>query len=88
MASRRCGPAVQCASPRAADGLHVVIEDSGIGFDPTAARTGSGVGLRSVAERLRAHCDEASLHPQRHWKGASIRSISRSEDPQLRRRVG
>ena len=43
--------------------LHIVVEDSGVGFDPVFVRTGSGVGLRSVAERLRAHYGErAALH--------------------------
>jgi two-component system LytT family sensor kinase len=40
--------------------LHLVIEDTGTGFDPETARTAPGVGLRSVADRLRAHYGDAS----------------------------
>ncbi len=42
-------------SARAQDGrLRIRVEDSGLGFDASRMPVGTGVGLRSVAERLRA----------------------------------
>ena len=43
--------------------LHIVVEDTGVGFDPVVAGASAGVGLRSVGERLRAHYgNRAALH--------------------------
>jgi signal transduction histidine kinase len=37
-----------------ADGVHLVVEDSGRGFDPHEARVNAGLGFVSMQERLRA----------------------------------
>jgi two-component system LytT family sensor kinase len=54
IAGRREGGAVHVAASREGAGLRVTVKDTGIGFDPMATGR-SGVGLRSVGERLRAH---------------------------------
>jgi LytS/YehU family sensor histidine kinase len=42
--------------------LFLVVADSGIGFDVESGRQGTGVGLRTAADRLRVHyVDEAAL---------------------------
>jgi signal transduction histidine kinase len=35
------------------DAIHLTIRDSGMGFEPDAARNGPGLGLTSMQERLR-----------------------------------
>jgi two-component system LytT family sensor kinase len=55
IAGRRAGGAVRVTAFLNGSLLRVVVADTGVGFDPAAAHRGSGVGLRSVAERLRAH---------------------------------
>ena len=43
-------------SARVDDGrLRLSVEDSGIGFDPASLGAQSGVGLKSVAQRLSSH---------------------------------
>jgi two-component system LytT family sensor kinase len=91
IAPLRAGGAVRIAACEREGLLHIVIEDSGVGFDPAFARTGSGVGLRSVAERLRAHyADAASLHiHSATGEGASIEiDLPLTVSSHLRRRVG
>jgi two-component system, LytTR family, sensor kinase len=45
-----------CVRAHTGDGrLHIVVEDSGVGFDPSNYRTDTGVGLASVAQRLAVH---------------------------------
>ena len=55
IAGRRAGGAVRVTAFLRGSRLRVVVADTGIGFDPTTADRGGGVGLRSVAERLRVH---------------------------------
>jgi two-component system LytT family sensor kinase len=58
----RAGSAVRIAAAIAGDELVVIVQDTGAGFQPSAASAAGGVGLRSVAERLRAHFgDHANL---------------------------
>jgi signal transduction histidine kinase len=54
--------------------LHVVVEDSGVGFEPTPATPRPGVGLRSVGDRLSVHYEaRATLHVvSRVGQGTSI----------------
>jgi len=59
VASRATGGRIVIEARRTADGLVLTVEDDGPGFDPTApgapgAPGGSGFGLHSVRERLRA----------------------------------
>jgi two-component system LytT family sensor kinase len=51
----RAGGAVRIAATIDGDELVVGVDDTGVGFQPPAASAAGGVGLRSVAERLRAH---------------------------------
>jgi two-component system LytT family sensor kinase len=51
----RAGGAVRIAARIDGGDLVVAIDDTGTGFQPAAAATAGGVGLRSVGERLRAH---------------------------------
>jgi LytS/YehU family sensor histidine kinase len=51
----RAGGAVRIAATIDGDELVVGVDDTGVGFQPPAALAAGGVGLRSVAERLRAH---------------------------------
>jgi two-component system LytT family sensor kinase len=69
--------------------LRVAIQDSGIGFEAERALSGTGVGLRSVNDRLRAHYGlAASLTIQsRSGQGATVdlvlpadRSMARSTE--------
>jgi two-component system LytT family sensor kinase len=55
IAGRRSGGAIRVAADLDDGMLRVVVGDTGIGFNASAARQGTGVGLRSVGERLRAH---------------------------------
>jgi two-component system LytT family sensor kinase len=61
IAPQRHGGAIRITATRDRDLLKVAIDDSGTGFDLAAAQTTSGVGLRSVADRLRAHYGESGL---------------------------
>ena len=36
-----------------ADGIHLVIQDNGIGFDPNEVKQKAGIGLSSMRERVR-----------------------------------
>ena len=36
-----------------ADGIHLVIQDKGVGFDPNAVKRKAGIGLSSMRERVR-----------------------------------
>ena len=63
IAPRSAGGDVRIAAYTREGLLHLVVEDSGIGFDPASTRSRAGVGLRSVGDRLRAHYrDGAALH--------------------------
>jgi hypothetical protein len=71
--------------------LHLVIEDTGTGFDSTAAKTGAGLGLRSVTDRLRAHYGDAATMHIRSGRGAGTTieidmPIARRD--QVRRKAG
>jgi two-component system LytT family sensor kinase len=55
IAGRSAGGAVCVTAFLRGSRLRVVVADTGVGFDPTTAHERSGVGLRSVAERLRVH---------------------------------
>jgi two-component system LytT family sensor kinase len=58
----RAGSAVRIGATIDGDALAVIVQDTGAGFQPSAASAAGGVGLRSVAERLRAHFgDHATL---------------------------
>jgi signal transduction histidine kinase len=60
---RTVGGEVRLAAYRRDHLLHIVVEDSGVGFDATRIGVHAGVGLRSVAERLRVHYGNvATLH--------------------------
>jgi len=62
IAPQSAGGEVRLAAYRRGQVLHLIVEDSGVGFDMPDGRR-SGVGLRSVAERLRVHYgDAATLH--------------------------
>jgi two-component system LytT family sensor kinase len=63
IAPGRAGGSVRIAAYEREGLLHIVVEDSGIGFDASSRRSTPGVGLRSVAERLRVHYgDGATFH--------------------------
>jgi two-component system LytT family sensor kinase len=55
LAPRARGGAVRVTGRLEGSRLRITVSDSGVGFDPTVPRGGAGVGLRSVAERLRVH---------------------------------
>ena len=38
---------------QASDSIHLIVSDSGVGFDPKIAKQGSGLGLASMKERLK-----------------------------------
>ena len=42
--------------------LHLSVSDSGVGFDPSAALLGKGLGLVSMQERLRLVNGELTVH--------------------------
>jgi signal transduction histidine kinase len=46
------------------DALHLVVRDSGIGFDPKAAMKGKGLGLISMQERIKLVKGEFSIDSQ------------------------
>jgi PAS domain S-box-containing protein len=46
------------------DGIHLIISDSGVGFDPDAAMKGDGLGLISMRERLYLVKGEISIDSQ------------------------
>jgi LytS/YehU family sensor histidine kinase len=72
IAPQRHGGAIRITATRDRDLLKVAIDDSGTGFDLAAAQTTSGVGLRSVADRLRAHYGESGLvHVSRNDTGGA-----------------
>jgi signal transduction histidine kinase len=48
----------------ASEAIHLAIHDSGVGFDPKAARKGSGLGLISMQERLKLVKGEFSIDSQ------------------------
>jgi two-component system LytT family sensor kinase len=52
---RVAGGTVSVSARAAAGRLRIRVEDSGLGFDATRLPGATGVGLRSVAERLRVH---------------------------------
>ena len=52
---RLAGGSVRIAAEVTGSRLHVVVEDSGVGFEPQAVHADLGVGLQSVAQRLQAH---------------------------------
>jgi len=55
LAPRASGGAVRVSARAAAGLLLVAVTDSGVGFDPALAAAAGGVGLRSIADRLRVH---------------------------------
>jgi two-component system LytT family sensor kinase len=55
LAPRMRGGAVRVTGRLEGAMLRITVSDSGVGFDPAIPRQGPGVGLRSVAERLRVH---------------------------------
>lgn len=54
LAPTRAGGTLRISATDYVDRLKIVVEDTGLGFDP-AARNRTGVGLSSVAQRLAAH---------------------------------
>jgi len=60
IAARRTGGAVRITAARHGACLRVSVVDTGVGFDPDAAHRDGGVGLRSVADRLRVHYGAAA----------------------------
>jgi len=56
-----------------ADRLNIVVEDSGLGFEPDPAHATAGVGLTSVAQRLAAHYGAAARLAIRSALGAGTR---------------
>jgi PAS domain S-box-containing protein len=64
---------IEVALTGAADQIQLLVQDSGIGFDPEAALNGEGLGLTSMKERLRLVQGELSIEsgPSR---GTSIRA--------------
>jgi len=48
----------------ASDAIHLVVRDSGIGFDPKAAMKGKGLGLISMQERIKLVKGEFSIESQ------------------------
>jgi two-component system LytT family sensor kinase len=61
LATRRAGGTVRMRAWVESDLLHISVEDTGIGFDPAAARAPAGFGLASVEQRLRAHYGAAAF---------------------------
>jgi signal transduction histidine kinase len=57
---RATGGTVAVSARAVAGRLRVRIQDSGLGFDVAHVATAAGVGLRSVAERLRVHYGESA----------------------------
>jgi two-component system LytT family sensor kinase len=55
LSAQRAGGALRIAAQAVNGRLRITVEDSGVGFEPGSAHASLGVGLRSVAERLRAH---------------------------------
>ncbi len=74
VAPQRAGGRVRVAATERDGRLHIVVEDSGVGFEPATTRGGTGVGLRSVAERLRSHYAHAAALRVRsaHGEGTVI----------------
>ena len=62
LAPRRAGGTVTITARLDRDLLTVTVVDSGVGFSPHASTgAGAGVGLRSVAERLRVHYGDRAV---------------------------
>lgn len=55
------------------DAIYLVVRDSGIGFNPTAAMKGTGLGLISMRERMKLVNGTLSIDSQAHH-GATIRA--------------
>jgi LytS/YehU family sensor histidine kinase len=55
IAPLRRGGQVRVTAVRESHRLRIRVEDTGAGFDPASTPADHGVGLRSVADRLRAH---------------------------------
>jgi signal transduction histidine kinase len=53
------------------EGIHLIIRDSGVGFNPQAAMKGPGLGLVSMKERLKLVCGEFSIRSQ-PGKGCTV----------------
>jgi two-component system, LytTR family, sensor kinase len=88
---RGAGGNVRISAHVRGDRLHLVVEDSGMGFDPIATTAASGLGLRSVDERLRAHYRGlAALRVQSSAGRGTVVEIEMPAEPQpgLMRRTG
>jgi len=53
------------------EGMHLIIHDSGVGFDPQAAMKGPGLGLVSMKERLKLVSGDFSIRSQ-PGKGSTV----------------
>ena len=53
------------------EGMHLIIHDSGVGFNPQAAMKGPGLGLVSMKERLKLVSGEFSIRSQ-PGKGSTV----------------
>jgi two-component system LytT family sensor kinase len=90
IAPRQRGGAVRVTARRRGGSLVIVVEDTGAGFDVARPRS-TGVGLRSVAERLRVHYrDRADLRirsAEDQGTSIEIEVPAESAGPAIRRAV-
>jgi two-component system LytT family sensor kinase len=87
----RAGGRVRVAAEKRGEELRILVEDTGVGFDPAAPAAAGGLGLRSVADRLRAHyAGAAALHIRsRVGSGTTVEIVMPAVvQPVTRRKAG
>jgi signal transduction histidine kinase len=68
--------------------IHLIVCDSGLGFDPQVAMQGSGLGLTSMRERLKLVHGEFSIDSQPHGGTKIYASVPLSSGSNARNRLG
>jgi signal transduction histidine kinase len=57
------------------DTISLTVEDSGVGFNPQEAMSGSGLGLTRMKERLKVVGGQLSIHSQ-PGRGTTIHAVA------------